>query len=434
MSPVIQNILEANKPTVHSFEQPRFEVTYDMIKDATDRLNRFGKVFSSHNLEDVLNIRSEVAQSMGFVGEKSIKNRIVHYLGKHLANGNKEALPYLITFLEELKPGEGLISPPFEYQGRFKKMPLELKEVYARKLFEFVGSDEAVSPESRLTMQNEALRLTGKLLQTGHRKTLENLSKDNRLPESQRTFLSDFLRLGIIYPDRFFSDSLGEIVKNRLENRPDGRPLAVVFGPRGDRNGAFSDTSGIDQLIKKGYRVMYYEVAKDKDMIAALSQFAQPGEDKAKVVIIGGHGNTQGLWFSRQLGASSIWAAVKMAYSLGSMGGSNGTLDSGDIGKMKDARLADSIEEDATVILNSCSTGSKGILRQLSSANIKGLISRRAFADYIYKGFEGKANVFAPRQPIGLPSLVFGNNAKVVDVIYDIPSAKYYKPADKSHK
>ncbi len=70
---------------------------------------------------------------------------------------------------------------------------------------------------------------------------------------------------------------------------PKGR--AVVIYPKSDRNAAFMRESAIDQLIKEGYSVLYYEVASVKEMVDAFIDATGDGKEPASFVIIGGHGN-----------------------------------------------------------------------------------------------------------------------------------------------
>ncbi len=71
-------------------------------------------------------------------------------------------------------------------------------------------------------------------------------------------------KIDIQHPARFSIDGLIEIVKNR-EVGPHGR-VAVILGARHDSNGALNQIShAVDQLIARGYTVMYHEVENARE-------------------------------------------------------------------------------------------------------------------------------------------------------------------------
>ena len=81
-------------------------------------------------------------------------------------------------------------------------------------------------------------------------------------------------KLNIEFIGRFPYDTLKGFVENRLTSQKDNRPLVVVIYPKKDWNGAFYGQSIVD-FVNHGYRVMYYEVNTDKEMIQSLKDVTQ---------------------------------------------------------------------------------------------------------------------------------------------------------------
>ncbi|MFA4905379.1 MAG: DUF4116 domain-containing protein [Candidatus Margulisiibacteriota bacterium] len=145
-----------------------------------------------------------------------------------------------------------------------------------------------------------------------------------------------------------------EIIINRIMLRRDARPVAVAVFPKADWNGAFrSDSSWgnahryIEQMIKAGYRVLYYEANTENDLYAAIRESGGP--EKISLLVIGGHGYPGGISFG---------GYVREIDGLGF----------NDMDQMRE--LADLFSEECVVILDSCSTGAgqNNIARQLGHA------------------------------------------------------------------
>jgi len=74
--------------------------------------------------------------------------------------------------------------------------------------------------------------------------------------------------------ERFYTSQWDEILRNRLENTPDGRPLAIVLYPTFDYSGVYAAEQNtiFQSLIDHGYRVMYYEVSTEGQMVDDLRE------------------------------------------------------------------------------------------------------------------------------------------------------------------
>ena len=122
----------------------------------------------------------------------------------------------------------------------------------------------------------------------------------------------------------------------------DPRPLAVVIYPTADHNVVFR-TNDISKMTK-GYFVRYYEVNDESEAIAALKDATK--RRKASLVVIGGHGTKTELSFGAPDPAKNPIINERFY------------LDTGD---RKDlAGIGSRIENDASIILHSCSNGKGG--------------------------------------------------------------------------
>lgn len=131
-----------------------------------------------------------------------------------------------------------------------------------------------------------------------------------------------------------------ELIRNRKNNQPDGRPLALVNVVVEDHNDAFRSIKVIDGLVKK-YRVVAFEAKTDPAFFQAVRENGE--KQKISFQMISGHGAYNMLSF----GMSDI--VFPLAGSEGYF------LDLSDENKMADFKQY--YLPGATIILNSCSTG-----------------------------------------------------------------------------
>ena len=161
---------------------------------------------------------------------------------------------------------------------------------------------------------------------------------------------------------RFSAKLVETIGNNRLENKVDNRPLAVVIYPTDDSNGAFSKEDNseliIGKLAKEGFRVMYYEVGKVKQWVSALEEATQ--YQKARAIFIGGHGS----YDTVQLGGDEAISLEDEKY-------------------LRNSGITEALEEKGTAVLISCSTGA-------------GLKDRDNIANMFSRLFPQAEAVFAP--------------------------------------
>jgi hypothetical protein len=174
-----------------------------------------------------------------------------------------------------------------------------------------------------------------------------------------------------------------EIIDNRRDLKPDGRPLAVVVYPKPetDYNGALRDRNLAIDLIRRGYRVVYFEAGKDTGLFNAIRVAGR--YEKIPLLVIGGHGTR----LSTQFGAD---------YKLGEAR----ILDISDLREMGGLRRY--LGKNSTIVLNSCSTG-EGEERAANIANLLAIIFPNS-------------TVFAPTKPSS-SELIFDHD-RVVGVQY----------------
>lgn len=146
---------------------------------------------------------------------------------------------------------------------------------------------------------------------------------------------------------------ISEILRNRImpTNSADGRPIAIVIYPKSDWNGAFANLTTAGRLVGLGYKVLYYEAAKEDDVEKYLSMATDGGKDKASVVVLGGHGTSTTLALDAGPDESVY-------------------LDTSDFRpEESDINVGKYIIADGDVILKSCSNGEggKGYLGNLAN-------------------------------------------------------------------
>ncbi|MDD5669106.1 MAG: hypothetical protein PHE58_03630, partial [Candidatus Omnitrophica bacterium] len=142
-----------------------------------------------------------------------------------------------------------------------------------------------------------------------------------------------------LLPDkgRFYDHDFKEIVKNRIMDTPDKRPLAILVFAQYDNNGAISNKSDIiSSVISNGYRVMYYKADTDADAINSVKSAAQVGtsrEQRANFIWFEGHGNLRSIRWGNGSGGSDYFNAA-------------------DYNNMK--QMGPSLEDGGTVVVSAC--------------------------------------------------------------------------------
>lgn len=227
------------------------------------------------------------------------------------------------------------------------------------------------------------------------------LKDDKRLPAKTRERLELFERagkVGIELPARFTTEDLTEIVKNRESPKPDGRPLAIVVYSKADHNGAFNSIEHIATLRANGYRVMYYEARTDREFVDSAKEAAGLGkkdQQKADLLIIGGHGRADGVF----LGEGQT--------------GESGRLDLGDEKMLRDSKVGEVLAKDGQIVFQSCSTG-KG---EKGADNMANLL-REIFPHALKEG------IWAPNADSGGLTLEF-KEKKLKKVEYGLGAKAY---------
>jgi hypothetical protein len=168
-------------------------------------------------------------------------------------------------------------------------------------------------------------------------------------PAAQKEALLNFIltrQLGIEFPERLPPENLREIIQNRQNLTPDGRPLAIFVWSKGDHNRAFySGQNEFSELIAAGYRVLYFEVESDAEFVEALRTGTGLGSEKeqrASLILVGGHG------------AHNLIMLERDGRHLPN---SRGYIDLGDQQKFLDSGVADTLAKGGQIILDSCSNG-----------------------------------------------------------------------------
>lgn len=163
------------------------------------------------------------------------------------------------------------------------------------------------------------------------------------LLRQQRDLVASAHALGIHHLDRFLGVRfLREVIRNRTEpDVADPRPLAVVVFPAGDHNGAFADPYKVGALaeLSRNYRVVYIEAHSEATVASAIA--THTARRPASVLILGAHGSQGGM----------EWGSLRR-----SMLPSNYTT-SGSPTALRGAGLEHALTPNATVVIDSCSTG-----------------------------------------------------------------------------
>ena len=246
---------------------------------------------------------------------------------------------------------------------------------------------------------------------------LKNLAKNNRLAPGHAAIFQKWgeligkaAELGITQVHRYGFKTLSEIVKNRLENKPDGRPVAVIIMATNDHNGAqFYSEARIKKLIENGYRVMLYE-PKNAD---ALSQSIEEVGKKqlVDVLMVEAHGTPNGFELSSQR-------------NYGSLTGSTGLISASELPGLFDAKY---LKKDFVIALISCSNGGGGRDNPQNLGNsLRSELSRQGIGKSDGKILSAEADLSADAQ------LVF-QNGRLVNIKSNVPIYQSHQ-ADRSRQ
>lgn len=197
------------------------------------------------------------------------------------------------------------------------------------------------------------------------------------------------LALGIDKPFLFSEEALREIVANRLAAKPDGRPLAIVTYPKSDKNNAFAlhGLDFVEDLMKKGYRVMFYQIGSRQDLASSLKGAVGVGDQRqrADLIVLAGHGNQRSIEFNSDL--------PEKERSL--------TID--DAGWLLESGVSEVLADGGSILLHACSTGANGT----GAKNIANML-RIAFPH------AGKGRIIAPMaDEEGVQQLLYDEDGRV---------------------
>lgn len=227
-------------------------------------------------------------------------------------------------------------------------------------------------------------------------------------PKWEREALADYIftrKLNIEFSQRIDPDYLGEIIYNRLTMQPDGRPLAVVVNAKGDHNGAFYlGANMFKELVQAGYRVLYFEVDTDTELVNTLKYATGLGTSKqqrASILIMGGHGTQTSLHLQRD----------------GTHHPDNhGIIDFSDEAFFRRAGLGKVLRPGGQVVLDSCSNG-EGEDREENMANFV----RKVFPHAKTKGIWSATESYGPIR------LHFNENGELNRVEYPVPEYRAHQ-------
>lgn len=223
------------------------------------------------------------------------------------------------------------------------------------------------------------------------------------LKDQYRQIVAGLKDQGLEFPQRFAALNLVEInqiIASRQNFQPDARPLALIVFPKADWNRAF-EYNHIQQLMRQGYQVVYCEAKKDLDLYQAIEEFGQ--KQKISLLMIGGHGSREDVAFGGPDPARNQ-KENEVYY-----------LDLSDRDEL--APLAAYLENDAVIVLNSCSTGEGGP----EEPNVANLLAGV---------FPGRT-VYAPQIPSHIANFQFDSQHRVNQIRYASGDRRTYRATDR---
>jgi hypothetical protein len=223
---------------------------------------------------------------------------------------------------------------------RFSQDPVILKNYVGCKRAYFASLRDAL-------LRNEA-------------RVIPVLLADPEITPEHKELLRAISYSGIKWIDRFYCDDLLKIIAQRLEladSLADDKPLAVAVYALADKRAFLENRPLFRELLRHGYRVVYFEVGGKNAFASALVSAAQVGP--AQVLIVAGHGTPEWICLGGRHGRFS--------------GEDQPGISIQDEGFLLEAGVDRALAPGGTVLLISCSTG-KGGERADNIANMFGRI------------------------------------------------------------
>ncbi|MFH0753733.1 MAG: hypothetical protein V2A70_04135 [Candidatus Omnitrophota bacterium] len=150
--------------------------------------------------------------------------------------------------------------------------------------------------------------------------------------------------LNIVRPLLWPQEIKDHLIQNRMARRDkrslpsSSKGIAVAIYPKSDYNRAFENLVPLLALINAGYAVLYYEVSTPNEMVKAIEDATNAGQEPASFALISGHGNPGSTQFGlREENDSFLYA-------------DDGVLAQGSLGRF--------FKSDAKGLVHSCSSGS----------------------------------------------------------------------------
>ena len=222
-----------------------------------------------------------------------------------------------------------------------------------------------------------------------------DLKRAGVFPDASKRFLQKY---NMSFPHRYEPSFLCAMMEGYKSPERAHKPTALILIAKGDWKAAFDRRTALDDELLFNYNVHIFEVAKKQDMLHAMRTLGEniaPSGKKIDMLVIVGHGSQSSIEFaeapspSATLRAHSIpWLASYKSY----------------------------MSDDATIVLDSCSTGKGGESGKNVAAGLSLTLGTR---------------VFAPNKPTALTRFVYDDRGRVVDVKYRDADAKeqiYIRP------
>lgn len=216
------------------------------------------------------------------------------------------------------------------------------------------------------------------------------LDPSPELTERYEEIVDDLEDLEIDHLGGFEGASLNqiqEIIRNREENSPDNRPLAVIaYAEDPDFHGY---PPLLIDLMDHGYRVAFYEVRTDNDIYDAIRETGEV--QRISLLLIGGHGSQTDITLAGRNPDLADWWSNDL-YNFGI----NDRDDLWDLRRY--------LGDESVIVLESCLTG-QGRARASNVANMLGTVFTNSY-------------VFAETESTALGDFVFNDENHVKGVCY----------------
>jgi hypothetical protein len=227
------------------------------------------------------------------------------------------------------------------------------------------------------------------------------LLMDREITPEHKDLLFAIKYSGIKWIDRFHCDDLFKIVAQRLaisDGSVEDKPLAVAVYALADKRAFLENKNLFRELLRKWYRVVYFEVGGKNEFVSALVSAARIGQ--AQVLIVAGHGSPERICLGGRHGRFS--------------GGDQPFISIQDEKFLLEAGIDRALSPGGTVLLISCSTG-KGGEKSDNIANMFG----RIFAS------RTPGHIFAPMQDTFLGDVDIHPVKGIVSVSWGLRGSGY---------